>query len=159
MNKQFFAQILFPISTNDFTYSIPAHFNNKIQIGIRVLAPFGKSKISTGIIIAVTDKKPGFKTKEINSLLDEKPILFPQNIKFWKWIAQYYLSSLGEIMKAALPVLLKLENESKVFAPNNYNELKLSPQEKFIVGFVAKNKFLSFEKLIKSLKLQSNIQH
>jgi len=158
MNKQIFAQILFPISTNDFTYSVPAHFKNKIQIGIRVLAPFGKSKISAGIIIAITDKKPDFKTKKINSLLDENPILFPQNIKFWQWIAQYYLSTLGEIMKAALPVLLKLENESKIYAPNNYTELKLSPQEKFIVGFVAKNKFLSFEKLIKSLKLQSNIQ-
>ena len=58
----------------------------------------------TAIVYQVHDQAPeGYKTKSIDQILDQTPIITPQQIKHWQWMASYYMCTLGEIIKAALP--------------------------------------------------------
>lgn len=97
-----------------FTYSLPTDLEQTVQVGCRVLVPFGARKIYTGVVMRLHDEAPQYATKDIMELLDDHPILLPGQLKLWQWIAAYYLCTLGEVFKAALPSGLKLESESVV---------------------------------------------
>ena len=76
-----------------------------MKIGIRVLVPFGRNKTYVGIV-AKTHKGPlpsGFQIKDILQVLDAEPILLDTQLRLWQWIADYYMSPIGEVYKAALP--------------------------------------------------------
>lgn len=84
-----------------------------IQIGMRVLVPFGGKKIYTGIVFELHDNAPeSFVAKEVISMLDDQPILPEEQIRFWNWLSEYYLCGLGEIYRFAFPSSLKLESET-----------------------------------------------
>ena len=101
-----------------FTYEA-GEFADKTEPGMRVVVPFGKKKLYSGIIESVHNRKPeGYEIKAVLSVLDERPVVIETQLKFWKWIAEYYMCSVGEVYKAALPSGLKLESESYV----TYNE-------------------------------------
>lgn len=86
---------------------------SQIQPGMRVLVPFGGKKIYTGIVFELHDNAPDhFIAKEVISILDEKPILPEEQIRFWNWLSDYYLCNLGEIYRLAFPSSLKLESET-----------------------------------------------
>ncbi len=109
-----FAQIILPLNLKGtFTYKIPIDLVNEIQLGMRVLVPFGGKKIYTGIIADLHDQEPEtFIPKDVISLLDDAPILPQAQLNFWKWISDYYLCNLGEIYRFAFPGSLKLESET-----------------------------------------------
>lgn len=92
-----------------FTYSVTDEMAEKVRLGMRVLVPLGKTKMYTAIAVKVHDEKPAFEVKNIVSILDEHPILLPQQYQLWTWIADYYMSPIGEVYKAALPSGLKAE--------------------------------------------------
>ena len=92
-----------------FTYSISDEMSKMVKMGMRVLVPLGKSKMYTGIAVGVHDNKPNFEVKGIVSILDDQPVLLPQQYRLWQWIADYYMSPIGEVYKAALPLGLKAE--------------------------------------------------
>lgn len=86
---------------------------SEIQPGMRVLVPFGGKKIYTGIVFELHDNAPdNFVAKDVISILDEKPILPEEQIRFWNWLSGYYLCNLGEIYRLAFPSSLKLESET-----------------------------------------------
>ena len=96
-----------------FTYKVPEELQSTILPGMRVLIPFGGKKIYTGIVFELHDEVPTqFAPKEVISILDEQPILPLEQIKFWKWLSDYYLCNLGEIYRFAFPSSLKLESET-----------------------------------------------
>jgi primosomal protein N' (replication factor Y) len=121
-----YAQIVLPLNLKgSFTYKVPEELMPIIQMGMRVLVPFGGKKIYTGIVFELHDNAPeSFVAKEVISILDEKPILPNEQISFWNWLSEYYLCGLGEIYRFAFPSSLKLESETY---------LKLKPNIK--VGF------------------------
>ncbi len=92
-----------------FTYSITDEMAEKVRLGMRVLVPLGKSKMYTAIAVKVHDVEPNFEVKDVVSILDEHPILLPQQYQLWIWISDYYMSPIGEVYKAALPSGLKAE--------------------------------------------------
>lgn len=92
-----------------FTYSASDQMAVKLQLGMRVLVPLGKSKMYTGIAVRVHDDKPDYDLKEVVSILDDHPVLLPQQYRLWQWIADYYMSPIGEVYNAALPSGLKAE--------------------------------------------------
>ena len=92
-----------------FTYSVTDEMAKRLQVGMRVLVPLGKSKMYTGIAVKVHDDKPQFDVRNVVSVLDDHPMLLPQQLQLWQWIADYYMSPLGEVYKAALPSGLKAE--------------------------------------------------
>ncbi|MBB6369396.1 primosomal protein N' [Chryseobacterium shigense] len=109
-----YAQIVLPLNLKgSFTYKIPEELMPVIQLGMRVLVPFGGKKIYTGIVFEIHHSTPeSFVAKEIISILDDKPILPEEQISFWNWLSEYYLCGLGEIYRFAFPSSLKLESET-----------------------------------------------
>lgn len=110
-----YCDVIIPINLpNTYTWEVPEHIQNTIQIGIRVEVSLRNKKYA-GIVKRIHHKKPElFQPKPIINILDENPILYPIQLQFWEWMAQYYLCSEGEVMQAALPAHLKLSGESIV---------------------------------------------
>lgn len=110
-----FADIILPLPLEGlFTYAIPFAMQAKATFGMRVLVPFGRSKHYIGIIARLHDDKPtDYAVKDIEQLLDETPVLLPAQYRLWQWIADYYMSPIGEVYKAALPAGLKAEDGYK----------------------------------------------
>ena len=100
-----FADVILPLPLpGTFTYSIPAEMERTILPGCRVTVPLGSKKSYTALVVALHNKKPEeYEVKEIKELLDETPIVTSIQIRLWEWISRYYLCSLGDIYKAAIP--------------------------------------------------------
>ena len=92
-----------------FTYAISDELAAGVKLGIRVLVPFGASKTCTAMAVRVHDDKPQFDTKEVLQVVDTTPMLLPQQLDLWQWIAQYYMAPIGDVYTAALPAGLKDE--------------------------------------------------
>jgi primosomal protein N' (replication factor Y) len=129
--KSRYADVLLPLPVSTYTYAIPDGLAGKAVKGGRVVVQFGKRKIYTALVTEIHDRKPdGHETKEILSVLDEVPIIFPLQLKFWNWIAAYYLCHPGEVMNAALPSAFKLASESKVALNPDYDPQEVEMNEK-----------------------------
>jgi len=111
-----YIDVIIPLPLPDFfTYHVPDEWVNAVKIGKRVLVPFGKNKFYAAIVYNVHENKPqGYFVKEILSVLDEFPIVNELQLKFWKWIADYYLCTYGDVMAVALPSAFKLASETKI---------------------------------------------
>ena len=95
------------------------------QVGVRVLVPFGRNKTYLGIVARLHDEKPqGYEVKEITQVMDAEPIVTPQQLRLWQWIADYYLSPIGDVYKAALPAGLKAEDG---YRPKTETYIRLTP--------------------------------
>ncbi|NOT93462.1 MAG: primosomal protein N' [Ferruginibacter sp.] len=106
------AEIILPLALpQTYTYSIPLHLVDKVKPGCRAEAEL-KNKKYAGVVKTVLDKEPAYKTKPIINVLDDEPILYPQQLQLWQWMAQYYMCSEGEVMAAALPAHFKLSSET-----------------------------------------------
>ena len=92
-----------------FTYAISDELATGVKLGIRVLVPFGASKTCTAMAVRVHDEKPDFDTKAVLQVVDSAPMLLPQQLDLWQWIAQYYMAPIGDVYTAALPAGLKAE--------------------------------------------------
>ena len=110
-----FADLILPLPLKErFTYAVPPEMRGAISVGMRVCVPFGPSKVYAGIVAELHGRRPQHATKEILSLLDDEPIVNPLQIRFWQWMAHYYLCSEGEVMACALPSGFQLDSETKV---------------------------------------------
>jgi len=110
-----YADVILPLPLPGFfTYSVPQQMQEQVAFGMRVLVPFGRNKIYVGLIARLHDNKPeGYEVKDLLQLMDAQPILLEQQFKLWQWIADYYMSPIGEVYKAALPAGLKEEDGYK----------------------------------------------
>jgi primosomal protein N' (replication factor Y) (superfamily II helicase) len=98
-----------------FTYRVPKSLSDQIRVGQRVIVPFGKKKILTGIVFALHQNPPrDYEARPLLELLDEAEIIYAPQFKLFQWVAEYYMCTLGEVMIAALPAGLKLSSESMV---------------------------------------------
>ena len=122
-----FVDVILPLPLDGFfTYSVPQPWGEQVKIGIRVLVPFGRSKTYVGIV-AKTHKGPlpsDFQIKDILQVMDAEPILLDSQLLLWQWIADYYMSPIGEVYKAALPSGLKAEEGYK---PRTETYIRLAP--------------------------------
>lgn len=120
-----------------FTYALPAALAGRVAVGSRVVVPFGRRHLYSAIVVRVHHTAPSahFELKQVTALLDEKPILLPEQLKFWQWMADYYLCTVGEVCKAALPAGLKLESESLVGLNPDYDECRdLTAREEAVLA-------------------------
>ena len=92
-----------------FTYSLQEAMADKVCLGVRVLVPLGKSKTYTAMVVRVHEDAPEFKTRDILQVIDTEPVMLERQMRLWQWIATYYMSTLGDVFKAALPAGLKAE--------------------------------------------------
>ncbi|SFT53324.1 replication restart DNA helicase PriA [Lishizhenia tianjinensis] len=121
--KTFFVEVLLPLALNkSFTYRVPFELNEHVKPGIRVVVPFGKAKLFTGLITKVHEDVPSYQAKYIEHVLDENPIITGNQFKLWNWIADYYMAPLGDVMNAALPSNFKLASETKIILHPEFNK-------------------------------------
>ena len=119
-----FADVILPVPIHrSFTYRIPFELNNDIQVGCRVIVPFGKSKMQTAIVLNIHQNIPlTYQSKYIEAILDHTPIVTDKQLQFWHWISRYYMSPIGDVMNAALPSHLKLASETKFEIHPDFDE-------------------------------------
>jgi primosomal protein N' (replication factor Y) len=132
----YFIDVILPIPLKQaFTYSVNKDEAAFLKQGMRVAIPFGKSKVYTGIVYQVHDQPPvGYETKSIDHILDEEPILTAIQLKHWEWMAGYYMCSLGEVIKAALPSAFLLESETIIkLSSRNFQEEESLSDDEFVL--------------------------
>jgi primosomal protein N' (replication factor Y) len=122
-----FADVILPLPLDGtFTYSLPPEWQEAVKPGCRVLVPFGRNKQYVGIVAQLHDNKPeGYEIKDLLQVIDTQPILLPEQYRLWQWIADYYMSPIGEVYKAALPAGLKAEDG---YRPKTETYIRLTPQ-------------------------------
>lgn len=118
-----YAEIILPLALPKvYTYGVPDVFASKVQAGCRVQVVFGKNKRYAGIVKSVSNVRPSYETKQIENILDDEPILYPQQLLLWQWMAAYYMCSEGEAMAAALPAHFKLSSETILLFDESYGD-------------------------------------
>jgi len=112
----FFADILIPTALPTiYTWSIPSTLVDQVKVGCRVEVNLGKRKRYAGLVKRVYSSASQSRlVKPILQVLDPKPIIFSQQLKFWDWISNYYLCTQGEVMAAALPANFRLTSDTEL---------------------------------------------
>ena len=109
-----FADIILPLNLPQvLTYGVPAEMQDMLRPGMRVEVSLGKNKQYSGVVQRIHNDKPElYSIKPIRSIIDEEPVVNDKQLRFWDWIAHYYMAAPGEVMQAALPAHLKLMAET-----------------------------------------------
>lgn len=148
----FFIEVILPLALDKtFTYQVSEAEFHFIKPGMRIAVPFGKTKIYTALALEVHQNRPlHYQAKEIHEIIDEKPIVNPYQLKHWFWITDYYMCSIGEVYKSAIPSALLLESETIILKNRETEVLKSE---------LSDDEFLVYEALEKqnSLKVQDII--
>jgi primosomal protein N' (replication factor Y) len=111
---ELYADILLPLALRGtLTYRLPEEMHPQAKPGIRAMVPLGKNKVLAGIIWEIHSRTPEREVRSVISLTDTDPILEKRQFGLWEWMANYYLCSPGEVMKAALPAFLKEDNRKR----------------------------------------------
>ena len=144
---------------NWYTYSLPESLEGQVQTGSRVIVPFGKKKFYTALVANVHYCPPeGYEIKEVTEVLDTRPVLLPQQFRLWKWMASYYLCTMGDVYKAALPSGMKLESETIVTANPDYEATTpLTPREQQVLDLLTQDPEQCITQLEKRLNVTRNI--
>lgn len=117
-----YAEVILPLALPaTYTYAITENFVDKAQPGCRVEVAL-KNKRYAGIIKNISQQKPPYETKPILNVLDDEPVLYPQQLQLWNWMSNYYMCSEGEVMAAALPAHFKLSSETILQFNDEYGD-------------------------------------
>lgn len=124
-----FVDVILPLPLEGlFTYAVPDSLAGEVRKGVRLLVPLGKSKRYVAVAVDIHERKPAFAVKPILEVLDDQPMVTEKQLSLWKWISDYYLSPIGEVLNAALPSGLKNvdaykpKTEQYVGLPENFQQ-------------------------------------
>jgi primosomal protein N' (replication factor Y) len=154
--KNLAIEVLLPLYLKTLTYSVPCEMTNAVKTGVRVIIPLGNKKMYSGIVVGMSENvNAGFELKDIIGIIDETPIVTDLQLALWRWIAAYYICTLGEVMKAALPACLKLESQTKIALNQDIytdlsSEVELNDTDKQIIDNLL-DKQLSMDELSKTV--------
>ena len=161
MMHTYFADVLLPLPLQGlFTYRVPQELNDSVGFGMRVVVPFGKSKLYSALVLKVHENAPRqINTKYVLDVIDEHSVVSERQIQLWQWIAHYYMCSLGEVMAAALPSALKLASETKVqLNPAFDGDMSvLNEKEIKLVETLAYHPTMTVDEIAKAIDIQKVI--
>lgn len=132
---QYFIDVILPIPIQKtFTYSVTRSEYEFLQAGMRVAVSFGRSKIYTALVYNLHQNPPElYEAKEIYQILDEQPIANSTQLAHWQWISDYYMCSIGEVYKAALPSAFLLESETVISKKKSFDNESLLSDDEFLI--------------------------
>ena len=140
-----YAEVVLPLSlARTYTYSVPEEYVGQLGIGQRVEVQFSRNKHYAGIISRLHGEAPGFRTKPIQSVIDLEPVLTERQLDLWRWMADYYCCTLGEVMTAGLPSHLKMASETVI---------TLGPMFSDDITYLNEDEYL----IVEALTLQSEL--
>jgi primosomal protein N' (replication factor Y) len=125
-------------SAKTFTYSVPGEMEEALAIGKRVLVPFGKRKV-TGYVTEITDLSERENLKNIIEILDKRPLFTKEDLKFYRWVSDYYMHPLGKSLREILPGGIDVKSDIWIFPDcdgNERGEKKISPTQRKIIGIL-----------------------
>jgi primosomal protein N' (replication factor Y) len=103
-----FCDVALPVPLDRvFTYSLG---DTNPPVGARVLVPFRNEKLA-GVVVRVHDEPPPVEAKPLLMVLDEEPVLSPDLMELGRWIAQYYLAPIGEVLRSMLPLMSEVRRQ------------------------------------------------
>jgi primosomal protein N' (replication factor Y) len=150
--------VILPLALQqEYTYSVLEEFRSDIQIGIRVEVTL-KNKGYAAIVAEIhSEIDEGIRPKSIIGILDYQPVITQKQLRFWHWISNYYLCSLGEVMHAALPSGLKLESETKIVISTDFDGdfSQLSDEEYLVAEALSIREELTIEEVRSILNKKS----
>lgn len=148
-----------------FHYIVPEAMKESIQIGMRVLVPFRGRKV-TGFVIELTNQPPKEfegRLKEIEAILDEAPLIDSQMLSLYKWISDYYIYPLGEVIKTGIPPGLQLKSKWLLSLTQRGKEAlqdgDLDSIHRKILEEIKKEKKIPLERILKSFKNEVSKAH
>lgn len=126
-----YAQVVFALPfRKSFTYAIPSSLLKYVKEGVRVVAPFGKRTL-TGFVIKITETTSVTEEiKSIKEVIDEIPVVNETNLKFYDWLSDYYLCSLGEALKLSVPHGTEVESKRMIYSDKEYIQKLISETKK-----------------------------
>lgn len=155
----FFADLILPLPLHGlFTYRVPQALNEEIQVGQRVVVPFGRQKNYAAIVYRIHQNAPeNFTAKYIRYILDPAPLINKIQFQFWDWISSYYLSTLGEVMNAALPSGFNVSSETTfVLSPYFDGDIsEFSPVENQLLEILQAKKEVTVKEIQKELGIST----
>lgn len=151
MNSPYtYADVVLPLRVPAFTYKIPEALRGVLRPGHRVVVQFGQKKLYTAIVMALHHNPPEIGTiKTIRSIAEQEPIVTEKQLAFWKWMADYYMCTIGEVIQAALPSAFKLDSQALIAMRPDWEEgdTELSTEEFIVVETLRHEGTLSIQKL------------
>lgn len=149
-HTELYADVILPLSVPLYTYRIPEQWQQSVQVGCRVIVQLGLRKMYTAIVYALhTNGIDSDSIKDIESLLDENPIVTQEQLQLWDWISDYYMCTRGEVMKAAMPSGLKLESESHLTVNADFDCMLLSENDRTMFAIIEENEGITMSELAK----------
>ncbi|MVO10371.1 primosomal protein N' [Flavobacterium sp. TP390] len=152
---RYFIDVILPLALKKtFTYEVSEAEFNYIEKGMRVAVPFGKNKVYTSLVLDKNNTPPlHYVAKQIETILDITVIINSYQIEHWKWISDYYMCSLGEVFKGALPSGLLLESETIISKKNDlvYPVSDLKDEEYLIYEALQLQSSISVGEIVKLL--------
>ena len=132
---EYFIEVIIPLSLDTkYTYSVDPNQIKEISKGMRVVVPFGKSKSYTAIVYKLNSDAPtNYIAKEIDCVLDTKPIVPEIQIKFWEWISEYYQASIGDVYRTAIPSAFLLESQMEISKNNFPKDVSSLSDDEFLI--------------------------
>lgn len=136
-----------------FTYSVPQELQSQIVIGMRVSVTIGRNKIYSAIVYNITNDAPSdnLTYRQINNIIDSEPIITETQLRLWEWISNYYMCSLGEVMKCFIPKELRLtasiDSKNKIEYKKSSSVIKIK-----YINVLEKEFDVVIPKIIKSKK-------
>lgn len=111
----YFVDVILPLHIHDtYTYRVPQEYNDVVQVGQRVVVQFGSKRLYSAVVRRVHQSVPRYMVKYVLSILDVEPIVNEKQLRFWEWMAEYYMCYVGDVMAVALPSAFRLASESSV---------------------------------------------
>ena len=158
-----YVDVILPLPlAGSFTYRLPSSYETDVQTGSRVVVQFGAKRYYTAIVLSKHNEAPqgNYEIKEVIEVLDATPIVQPEQLRLWQWIADYYMCSMGDVYKAALPSGLKMESETLVeLNPTFVAEAPLKEKEQALLNALVLNPKQRVQQLLSSCKLKSGMHH
>ncbi len=148
-----YIDVILPLPLADtYTYSVPPTLTAQLAVGKRVVVQFGAKKIYTGIILDIHEhNNSGVQAKDIMEILDAEPVVTSHQLQLWRWIADYYMCTLGDVYKAAVPAGMKLESETTIVLNDDYEATTpLTERENIAFNVVEREKEINISALQKA---------
>ena len=144
------ANIILPFPLNDtYTYYVPQAMEEHICVGQRVIVSFGAKRFFTGIVYSLGEASNVADLKPIAEIIDNKPIVSQNQLLYWRRLADYYICSLGDIMRLALPSALRLQSDTTVIINEEITPDDLSDKESFVYSILQNENGLKINDLAK----------
>ena len=144
------ANIILPFPLNDtYTYYVPQAMEEHICVGQRVIVSFGAKRFFTGIVYSLGEASDVADLKPIAEIIDNKPIVSQDQLLYWRRLADYYICSLGDIMRMALPSALRLQSDTTVIINEEITPDNLSDKESFVYSILQNENGLKINDLTK----------